>query len=199
MQTITHNLLFCTFNSTIIEQKPSFQFSSLVTLPPTYSLLHKFCTRATSKQFVAVCAAPSDVEASSKDEPVLITTLETVNTNQVKVHVQVSGEKTLTEFNHVFDKMVAAAQPIPGFRRVKGGKTPDIPRDILLEILGYSKVYRQVIKKLINSTIADYVKKEDLKVGKDLTVEQSYEDLEETFEPGETFSFDAIIKLQDGS
>lgn len=34
-----------------------------------------------------------------------------------------------------------------------------IPRDILLEILGYSKVYRQVIKKLINSTIADYVKK----------------------------------------
>lgn len=38
-----------------------------------------------------------------------------------QVHVQVSGEKTLTEFNHVFEKMVAAAQPISGFRRVKGG------------------------------------------------------------------------------
>lgn len=25
-------------------------------------------------------------------------------------------------FDNVFDKMVAAAQPIPGFRRVKGGE-----------------------------------------------------------------------------
>lgn len=40
---------------------------------------------------------------------------------------------------------------------------------------------------------------EDLKVGKELSVEQSYEDLEETFEPGESFSFDATIKLQEVS
>ncbi|XP_019083041.1 PREDICTED: uncharacterized protein LOC104704344 [Camelina sativa] len=78
-------------------------------------------------------------------------------------------------------------------------ESKEIPRDILLEILGYSKVYRQVIKRLINSAIEDYVKQEDLKVGKELTVEQSYEDLEETFEPGESFSFDAIIKLQEVS
>jgi FKBP-type peptidyl-prolyl cis-trans isomerase (trigger factor) len=74
-----------------------------------------------------------------------------------------------------------------------------IPKDVLLEILGYSKVYKQVIKKLINSAIEDYVKQEDLKVGKELTVVQSYEDLEETFEPGESFSFDATIKLQEAS
>ncbi|CAA7037884.1 unnamed protein product [Microthlaspi erraticum] len=231
MQTIIHNLAFCIFNSnsTITERKPRFQFSSFVTVPQTYSVQQKFWTRATKKQFVAVCAAPSDVETSSKDESVLVTTVETVNNNEVKVHVQVSGEKTQTVFNNVFEKMVAAAQPIPGFRRVKGvnmivislsdslmpflccfsfhllinlgtpGKTPDIPKDILLEILGYSKVYRQVIKRLINSAIEDYVKQEDLKVGKELTVEQSYEDLEETFEPGESFSFDAIIKLQEVS
>ncbi|KAJ8750311.1 hypothetical protein K2173_014226 [Erythroxylum novogranatense] len=36
-----------------------------------------------------------------------------------------SGTKTRAIFNDVFDKMVAAAQPIPGFRRVKGEKTPD--------------------------------------------------------------------------
>lgn len=34
-----------------------------------------------------------------------------------------------------------------------------IPRDILLEILGPSKVYKHVIKKVINSTIAAYVEK----------------------------------------
>ncbi|KAF8086950.1 hypothetical protein N665_0607s0012 [Sinapis alba] len=200
MQTIIHNLPFCSFNSIIIERKQTLQPSSFVTLPPTFSVQQpRFCTRATNKQFVAVCAAPSDVETSSKDESVLITTAETGNSNEVKVHVEVSGEKTQTVFNTVFEKMVAAAQPIPGFRRVKGGKTPNIPREILLEILGYSKVYRQVIKTLINSAIEDYVKQEDLKVGKELSVEQSYEDLEETFEPGESFSFDATIKLQEVS
>ncbi|CAH8282327.1 unnamed protein product [Eruca vesicaria subsp. sativa] len=200
MQTIIHNLPSCSFNSLIIERKQQrLQLSSFVTLPPTLSVQPSFSTRATNRQFVSVCAAPSDVETSSKDESVLITTVETGNSNEVKVHVEVSGEKTQAVFNTVFDKMVAAAQPIPGFRRVKGGKTPDIPKDILLEILGYSKVYRQVIKKLINSTIEDYVKQEDLKVGKELSVEQSYEDLEETFEPGESFSFDATIKLQEVS
>lgn len=38
---------------------------------------------------------------------------------------------------------------------------------------------------------------EDLKVSKDLRVEQSFEDLEELFEPDEKFSFDAVIKLQE--
>ncbi|CAF2285815.1 unnamed protein product [Brassica napus] len=234
MQTIIHNLPFCSFNSIvsppssslvflafkmcskhcpfdlqIIERKQRLHLSSFVTLPPTFSVQPRFCARATNKQFVAVCAAPSDVETSSKDESVLITTVDTGNSNEVKVHVEVSGEKTQTVFNTVFEKMVAAAQPIPGFRRVKGGisygkiiirlGTFIIPREILLEILGYSKVYRQVIKKLINSSIEDYVKQEDLKVGKELSVEQSYEDLEETFEPGESFSFDATIKLQEAS
>lgn len=32
-----------------------------------------------------------------------------------------------------------------------------IPRDILLEILGPTKVYKEVITKIINSTIAEYV------------------------------------------
>ncbi|CAK7322522.1 unnamed protein product [Dovyalis caffra] len=67
----------------------------------------------------------------------------------------------------------------------------EIPRDILLEVLGPSKVYKEVIKKVINSTVAEYVDKEGLKVSKDLRVEQSFEDLEDAFEPDEKFSFNA--------
>lgn len=37
---------------------------------------------------------------------------------------------------------------------------------------------------------------EGLKVTKDLKVEQSFEDLEATFQPGKNFSFDAILQLQ---
>lgn len=34
-----------------------------------------------------------------------------------------------------------------------------IPRDVLLEVLGPSKVYKEVIKTVINSTVAEYVDK----------------------------------------
>ncbi|XP_017236161.1 uncharacterized protein LOC108209651 isoform X3 [Daucus carota subsp. sativus] len=116
--------------------------------------------------------------------------------NKLKLSVEVCGAKTQEIFNEVFTKMVAAAQPIPGFRRVKGGKTPDIPRDILLEVLGPSKVYKEVIKKVINSAISEYVKKERLIVGKNVRVEQSFDDLEAIFEPGDSFQFDAVVQCQ---
>ncbi|KAK8609818.1 hypothetical protein V6N13_093230 [Hibiscus sabdariffa] len=141
------------------------------------------------------------VTTSSKESQELKATGMVVNVAKLlhffyQIRVEVSGAKTRAIFNDVFDKMVADAQPIPGFRRVKGGKTPNIPREILLEVLGASNVYRQVIKKVINSTVAEYVEKENLTVGKDLRVEQSIEDLEEMFEPDEIFCFDAVILLQ---
>ncbi|XP_022857975.1 uncharacterized protein LOC111378923 isoform X2 [Olea europaea var. sylvestris] len=140
-----------------------------------------------------------DVEVSSPFKDFTITTSSVDKTNELKISVEVSGLKTQQIFDNVFSKMVADAQPIPGFRRVKGGKTPNIPREILLEILGPSKVYKQVIEKVINSTIAEYVDKEGLTVSKDLLVEQSFEDLEEIFEPGDEFRFDAIVQFIDSN
>ncbi|XP_059428057.1 uncharacterized protein LOC132161837 [Corylus avellana] len=110
--------------------------------------------------------------SSSLFDEFSISRTSTSEAGELMVSVEVFGIRTQAIFDIVFDKMVAAAQPIRGFRRVKGGKTPDIPRDILLEVLGPSKVYKQVIMEVINSTIAEYVEKEGLKVGKDLRVEQ---------------------------
>ncbi|XP_044498346.1 trigger factor-like isoform X3 [Mangifera indica] len=154
---------------------------------------HKYCSSV-----FAVLSGVEDVSVSSSQfDDFLVTISGTDDTRKLKVSVEVSGTKTRAIFDDVFDKMVAEAQPIPGFRRVKGGKTPNIPRDILLEVLGPSKVYKEVIKKVINSTIAEYVEKEGLKVSTDLRVEQSFEDLEDMFEPDEKFSFDAVIQLQE--
>ncbi|QCD95414.1 Trigger factor [Vigna unguiculata] len=120
-----------------------------------------------------------DAEISSNQfEDFSVSVAETDDTRELKISVEVSGNKTQRIFDDVFKRMVAAAQPIPGFRRVKGGKTPDIPKNILLEVLGPSKVFKEVIKKIINSTVAEYVEKERLTVSTDLRVEQSFEDLE---------------------
>ncbi|GMN36222.1 hypothetical protein TIFTF001_005841 [Ficus carica] len=140
------------------------------------------------------CAKDVEVSSSQFDGFSVSTSSGIVEPGELKMSVEVSGTITQKVFDSVFEKMVAAAQPIPGFRRVKGG---EIPKDILLEILGPSRVFKQVIKKIINSTVAEYVEKEGLKVSNDLRVEQSFEDLESTFKAGETLNFDAILQLQE--
>lgn len=40
----------------------------------------------------------------------------------MQISVNVSGAKTEEIFGKVFSRMVEDAQPIPGFRRVKGGE-----------------------------------------------------------------------------
>ncbi|KAL0432900.1 UNVERIFIED_CONTAM: hypothetical protein Slati_2624300 [Sesamum latifolium] len=131
-----------------------------------------------------------------------------------QITVEVSGFKTQEIYDEVFSKMVDDAQPIPGFRRVKGdvrecvmpykfgihmNSVNSIPKDILLEILGPSKVYEQVIRKIINSAIAECVAKEGLTVSEDLQIGQSLEDLEASFEPGSNFKFDATVQCLDKS
>ncbi|WOK96489.1 hypothetical protein Cni_G05196 [Canna indica] len=153
------------------------------------------------------CKIPDRIQAISSDLDSLdnsVTTLDDVtvtasNTDdrEIKIRVDVSGARTQTIFDDVLSKLTAAAQPIPGFRRVKGGKTPDVPKDVLLHILGPAKVYKNSIKKIINTTVAEYVEKENLKVTNNLRVEQSYEELESTFQPGNNFGFDAILQLQE--
>lgn len=102
----------------------------------------------------------SDTEISSaRFEEFSVSTVDTDDVGEIKISIEVSGNRTQRTFDDVFQKMVEAAQPIPGFRRVKGGKTPNIPKDILLEVLGPSNVFKQVIKEIINSTVAEYVEK----------------------------------------
>ncbi|XP_030937592.1 uncharacterized protein LOC115962856 isoform X2 [Quercus lobata] len=119
--------------------------------------------RRIHKYHPAVCAVISGVKdvgvSSSQFDDFSVAATSTSKGRELKISVEIFGAKTQAIFDNVFDKMVAAAQPIPGFRRVKGGKTPNIPKDILLEVLGPSKVYEQVIKEVINSTIAEYVEK----------------------------------------
>ncbi|KAL7128057.1 hypothetical protein ABFS83_14G290400 [Erythranthe nasuta] len=162
---------------------------------------HQFLQRSTANTAVrAVILSGVDgveVSSSSSVEEFSFTATSSNKDDELKITVEVSGTKTQEIYDKVFAKMVQDAQPIPGFRRVKGGKTPNIPKEILLEILGQSKVYHQVIKKVINIAVAKYVAKEGLKVGKDLQIEQSLEDLEVGFEPGTSFRFDGIVKRRD--
>ncbi|KAL7106153.1 hypothetical protein ACP275_07G093500 [Erythranthe tilingii] len=112
-----------------------------------------------------------EVSSSSSVEEFSFTATSSDKDDELKITVEVSGTETQEIYDKDFAKMVEDAQPIPGFRRVKGEYTfLQIPKEILLEILGPSKVYHQVIKKVRNIAVVKYVAKKGLKVGKDLQI-----------------------------
>ncbi|XP_015696574.1 trigger factor isoform X2 [Oryza brachyantha] len=125
-----------------------------------------------------------------------LVSVQTEEDGLIKIRVTVDDTMTDSFFEKVFLKKLVAAQPLPGFRRMKGGKTRDIPKDIALHIIGPSKVKKESIKNIISFTIAEYVQKEGLSASKNLKVLQSYEELEAAFEPGKEFCFDASLRLQ---
>ncbi|RYQ87038.1 hypothetical protein Ahy_B09g094524 isoform B [Arachis hypogaea] len=162
-------------------------------VPPSWKLRHA-ATKREHVRCLPNAAVLSDAEITcAQFEEFSVSVGDISDSKELKISIKVSGSKTQQIFDDVFGKMVAAAQPIPGFRRVKGG---EIPKEILLEVLGPSRVYKEVIKKIINSTVAEYVEKEQLMVSTNLRVEQSFEDLKSTFEEGQQFSFDAVVQLQ---
>lgn len=76
--------------------------------------------------FPSVCAISSGMEETGvscsqlKDFSVSTNT-STGEVKELKISIEVFGTRTRAIFDRVLSKMVAAAQPIPGFRRVKGG------------------------------------------------------------------------------
>nr|CAB3504826.1 unnamed protein product [Digitaria exilis] len=114
--------------------------------------------------------------------------------NLMKIQVSVSGTMTDSVFEKVFTKkgklQICTNLLITPFVALK------IPKEVALHLIGPSKVKKETITKIINCTVAEYVRKEGLTASKDLKVQQSYEELEAAFEPGKEFCFDATVHLQ---
>ncbi|GER38641.1 ATP-dependent Clp protease ATP-binding subunit ClpX [Striga asiatica] len=75
-----------------------------------------------------------------------------------------------------------------------------VPKDFLLKILGEDRVTNFVIQEIISSTVAEYVKKENLAVkdNKIITI-QTAEELKSAFTPGSEFGFNATLELEKSS
>lgn len=123
--------------------------------------------------------------------------IESQDENKIQLRVEVTGDETQKVFDQVLTKLARDAPPVPGFRRQKGGKTSQIPKSFLLQILGEQRVTKFVIQEIVNSTMADYVEKENLNV-KDQKINtiQTAEELKSLFTPGNEFGFNATIELE---
>uniref|UniRef100_A0A0E0B5B5 peptidylprolyl isomerase n=1 Tax=Oryza glumipatula TaxID=40148 RepID=A0A0E0B5B5_9ORYZ len=172
-------------------------------LSPACSVMfNKQCPYRITRKACSVLGAVSPIQCTETSTESLVSfkdflvSVQTEEDGLIKLRVTVADTVTEYIFEKVFSKNVAAAQPLPGFRRMKGGKTRDIPKEIALHLIGPSKVKKETIKNIISLTIAEYVQKEDLDASKNLKVLQTYEELETAFEPGKEFCFDATFHLQ---
>eukprot|EP00850_Spirogloea_muscicola_P006607 SM000031S11616 [mRNA] locus=s31:735763:738000:+ [translate_table: standard] len=117
--------------------------------------------------------------------------------NEIEVRVDISGKESQKIFDDVLVELGKSAPAVPGFRKSKGGKTSNVPKAVLLQMLGEQRVRSFVIDRIINSCLADYVEKEGINAKKDVKTRQSAEELTGAFEPGKAFGFDATIVLEE--
>nr|XP_007131911.1 hypothetical protein PHAVU_011G051000g [Phaseolus vulgaris]ESW03905.1 hypothetical protein PHAVU_011G051000g [Phaseolus vulgaris] len=78
---------------------------------------------------------------------------------------------------------------------LNSGKSSKIPKDFLVQILGEERVIKFAIQEILNSTMADYVKKENMDEKEwKISTTQTAEQLKKSFTPGNDFGFNVIIE-----
>ncbi|PPR92632.1 hypothetical protein GOBAR_AA28038 [Gossypium barbadense] len=150
-----------------------------------------------------ISALASGLEASISDADDKLIALkdakivvESKDENKIQLRVDVTGIETQKVFNKVLTDLARQAPPIPGFRREKGGN--QVPREFLLQILGEERVTKFVVQEIVTSTVADYVKEENLNIkDKKVSTSQSAEELKVSFTPGKDFWFNAVLELEE--
>ncbi|KAG4967118.1 hypothetical protein JHK87_032769 [Glycine soja] len=83
--------------------------------------------------------------------------------NKIQLRVDLTGDQTQKVFDRILTNLGRTAPPVPGFRMQKGDnlirKCMQIPKDFLVQMLGEERVTKFSIQEILNSTMADYVKK----------------------------------------
>ncbi|GMP55132.1 hypothetical protein CsSME_00020045 [Camellia sinensis var. sinensis] len=141
-----------------------------------------------------VSTDPKDNAITIKNVKILV---ESREDDKIHLRVDLTGNETQKVFDQVLTDLARSAPPIPGFRRQKGGKTSKVPKSFLLQVLGEERVTKFVIQEIVSSTMADYVKKENLNVrDKKINTVQTAEELKLLFAPGNEFGFNATLEIE---
>ncbi|XP_022734106.1 uncharacterized protein LOC111287700 [Durio zibethinus] len=186
LQHVSFSSCCCCFNRTI-----KFHYNQQIRS-------HNYTRKPISALASGLEASISDADdnvIALKDAKIVV---ESRDENKIQLRVDVTGVETQKAFNKVLTDLARQAPPIPGFRKEKGGKTTKVPKSFLLQILGEDRVMKFVIKEIVTSTVADYVKEENLNVkDKKVSTSQTTEELKVSFSPGKEFGFNAVMELEE--
>jgi len=115
-------------------------------------------------------------------------TQEKLPASQIGLEIEISAETSKNTYEKVV-KEIAKTANIPGFRKGK------IPRPILLQRLGSERIKAAVLEELIQDSLQEAIKQESINVLGNYQLKSDFEDLVNTYNPGESFTFKAAVDV----
>ncbi|MFQ4146550.1 trigger factor [Chlorogloeopsis sp. ULAP02] len=115
-------------------------------------------------------------------------TQEKLPASQIGLEIEITPEKTKQTYEQVIQNFTRSAN-IPGFRKGK------VPRQILLQRLGATRIKAAALEELIQDGITQAVKQEDINAIGQPRLRSSYEDLINNYEPGKALTISAAVDV----
>ncbi|MBV6621868.1 MAG: trigger factor [Rivularia sp. (in: Bacteria)] len=115
-------------------------------------------------------------------------TQEKLPASQVGLEIEIEPEKTKQSYEKVIQNYSRQAN-ISGFRKGK------VPRQILLQRLGKTRIKAAALEELIQDSIGEAVKQENIEAIGQPELRSSYEELIDNYEPGKPLTFSAAIDV----
>ncbi|MDM9384277.1 trigger factor [Chlorogloeopsis sp. ULAP01] len=115
-------------------------------------------------------------------------TQEKLPASQIGLEIEITPEKTKQTYEQVIQNFTRSAN-IPGFRKGK------VPRQILLQRLGATRIKAAALEELIQDGITEAVKQEDINAIGQPRLRSSYEELINNYEPGKALTISAAVDV----
>ena len=115
-------------------------------------------------------------------------TQEKLPASQIGLEIEIAPEKTKQSYEKVIQNYARQAN-ISGFRKGK------VPRQILLQRLGKTRINAAALVELIQDGIGEAVKQESIEAIGQPELRSSFEELIENYEPGKPLTFSAAVDV----
>jgi len=115
-------------------------------------------------------------------------TQEKLPASQIGLEIEIPAEKSQQSYEQVIQNFTRAAN-IPGFRKGK------VPRQILLQRLGVTRIKAAALEELIQNGITEAIKQAEIEAIGQPQLRSSFDELIGTFEPGKPLTFSATVDV----
>ncbi|WP_353929101.1 trigger factor [Okeanomitos corallinicola TIOX110] len=116
-------------------------------------------------------------------------TQEKLEKSQIGLDIEITAEITKQKYEQVIKKLSGTVN-IPGFRRGK------VPRQILLQRLGVSRIKASALEELIPEVVEEAVKQEEIPAIGQPRLRSSFDDLINNYEPGQPLTVAAAVDVE---
>ena len=115
-------------------------------------------------------------------------TQEKLPASQIGLEIEITPEMSKQAYDKAIQGFMRSIN-IPGFRRGK------VPRQVLIQRLGEGRIKASVIEELMESGLKQAIEQEKIEAIGNYQIRSSFDELIQSFQPGEAFTFSASIDV----